>query len=96
MDRDAAMAVAARAAADSMPPQYLSLLSDVGEHPVSRTAEVARRLRMPWRTADRALQELGLLGCLTWDTDGSDKWIYSPAAGVADLVKSIARKVSTP
>jgi hypothetical protein len=96
MDRDAAMAVAARAAADSMPPQYLRLLSDVGEHPVSRTADVARRLGMPWRTADRALQELALLGCLTWDTDGSDKWIYSPADGVADLVKSIARKVSKP
>lgn len=85
----AAHAVAARAARDSMPPLYRKVLGDVAAHPVSRTADVANRLRIPWRTADRALQELGLLGCLWWDTDAGDKWIYSLDGSVAAAVTLI-------
>jgi hypothetical protein len=95
MSQDRAMAVAGRAARDSMPPQRLAVLADVAEHAVSRTADVARRLRMPWRSADRALQELQLLGCLIVDEDHQDKWIYSVDPSVADVAKSIARKVTT-
>jgi hypothetical protein len=95
MSQDEAMAVAVRAARDSMPPQRLAVLADVAENPVSRTTDVARRLRMPWRSADRALVELQLLGCLSVGQDHEDKWIYSVEPSIADLAKSIARKVSS-
>ena len=89
------MAVAIRAARDSMPPQRLAVLADVDEHAVSRTAQVARRLRMPWRSTDRALQELQLLGCLLVDEDDGDKWVYTVEPEMSDVVKSIARNVTT-
>jgi hypothetical protein len=57
---------------------------------MSRTAEVARRVGIPWRTADRALQELTLLGCLWTDQDEHGKWLYAPVDGVADVLKTIA------
>ena len=90
-----AMAVATRAARDSMPPQRLAVLADVAEHAVSRTSDVARRLRMPWRSTDRALQELQLLGCLWSDEDPDGKWVYTAVDEVSDVVKSIARNVTT-
>lgn len=97
MSQERAMSVAVRAARDSMPPQRLAVLADVDEHAMSRTAEVARRLRMPWRSADRVLQELQLLGCLRTDEDQDGKWIYGVESEVSDVVKSIARNVtSTP
>jgi hypothetical protein len=95
MSHERAMAVAIRAARDSMPPQRLAVLADVDEHAVSRTAQVARRLRMPWRSTDRALQELQLLGCLLVDEDDGDKWVYTVEPEMSDVVKSIARNVTT-
>ena len=96
MTQDAARAVAARAARDSMPPAYLKVLGDVTGNPLSRTAEVAQRLGIPWRTADRALAELQLLGCLQCGTDHHDKYVYTLNDSLADLVESIARKVRSP
>jgi hypothetical protein len=98
MTQDQAMTVATRAAADSLPPQYLAVLTDVAEHAMTYTAEVAGRLRLPWRTTDRALQELQLLRCLRCEEDtraGGGKWMYSVEDDLADVVKTIARYVST-
>jgi hypothetical protein len=96
MTQDAARAVAERAARDSMPPLYLKVLGDLDAHPLTRTADVARSLRLPWRTADRALEELHLLGCLRRDQDPDDKRVYAIEHDITDLVKVIARKVGKP
>lgn len=95
MTQQQAQTVATRAAADSMPPQYLKLLSHLASHPLSTTSDVARRLRMPWRTADRALQELALLRCLSVDADQAGKWSYRLDNTIDDPLRSVARNVST-
>jgi hypothetical protein len=94
MSQDGAEAVAVRGAADSTPPAYLRALNDVAGHPGSRTAEVAARLGMPWRTASRALDELVLLGCLR--SDGVEgRWTYYHVASdsLSDVVKLLASNV---
>ena len=102
MPAEAAMATAARAARDSMPPLRLAVLADIAGHPMSRTAEVARRLQVPWSTADRTLQELHLLECLVtedepYGTAGKVRWLYSLATGTdPDVLGKFTTNVSTP
>ena len=102
MPAEAAMATAARAARDSMPPLRLAVLADIAGHPMSRTAEVTRRLQVPWSTADRTLQELHLLECLVtedepYGTAGKVRWLYSLATGTdPDVLGKFTTNVSTP
>ena len=96
MTQDAARAVAARAARDSMPPAYLKVLDDVRRNPLSRTADTGRRLHMPWRTADRALQELWLLGTLHRQGDDKDRWVYTLDSAADAAVKLITTERTTP
>jgi DNA-binding IclR family transcriptional regulator len=72
-------------AADTMPPLRLRILDDVSSHPDTPTADVVKRLQLPRKTVDRALQELHLLELLTLDTidyGTSTRWIYSLAEDV--------------
>ena len=64
LDRDTAMQVAVRCCQDSMPPLRLRVLADVAGHPDSFLPDVVDRVQIPKTTADRALQELQLLGLL--------------------------------
>jgi hypothetical protein len=97
-----AMATAARAAKDSMPPLRLAVLGDIAAHPMSRTTEVARRLQVPWSTADRTLQELHLLECLLtedepYGTAGKVRWLYSLADNTdRDVLEKFTTNVTTP
>lgn len=101
IDRPAALAIAARCAADSIPPLRLRVLADVTAHPDSRTAEVVKRLQLPRMTVDRTLQELHLLGLLVVDEiDAGQRyptWIYSLAEETdrADLA-TLTRFVTPP
>jgi hypothetical protein len=70
MGRDDALAMAERVAADTMPPRRLAVLAEVWEHPDTTPADVGRGRNLPWRTADRTLKELHLLGLL--DADDPD------------------------
>ena len=85
-----------------MPPLRLAVLADVAEHPPSRTAEVARRVQVPWTTADRTLQELHLLDCLITEDEpygmaGKVRWLYSLAdATDLDVLGKFTTNVSTP
>jgi hypothetical protein len=86
MDREAAMAVVQRCAADTMPPMRRDILLDVAAHPDTPTSEVVKRLQVPRKTVDRVLQELQLLGLLTVnsiDYGEHTRWIYSLAPDVS-------------
>jgi hypothetical protein len=86
MDREAAMAVVQRCAADTMPPMRRDILLDVAAHPDTATSEVVKRLQVPRKTVDRVLQELQLLGLLTVnsiDYGEHTRWIYSLAPDVS-------------
>jgi hypothetical protein len=99
VDRAGALDLAARVAGDSVPPLRLELLADVGEHPGSRTTEVARRRQKPRTTVDRALQELHLLGLLSVAEVGDGGgWRYElgPAVDRPTLLALVTRKVTTP
>jgi hypothetical protein len=101
MSRSDALAVATRCAHDSMPPLRMALLADVVEHPNSMTADVVKRVQLPRKTVDRALQELHLLGLLTvderpWGQDGV-RWAYSIADDIeTDDLKKLARNGDLP
>jgi hypothetical protein len=85
IDRKAALGLAARCTADTLPPLRLRVLGDVAEHPESRTADVVTRLQLPRNTVDRTLQELHLLGLLQMhevSMDQRTRWIFSLASGV--------------
>lgn len=100
MARSDAMAVAERAAGDSVPPLRLAVLADIAAHPVSPTSDVVKRLQLPRSTVDRTLQELHLLGLVTVDTEPwgtSVRWVYALDSGIsADALRKITRNVSTP
>jgi hypothetical protein len=95
-----AMAVADRVAADTMPPLRLRVLEDVCTNPDTPTADVVKRLQLPRKTVDRALQELHLLELLTVDSidfGERTRWIYSLAEDVDKAaLERLARNVSTP
>ena len=92
-----AMTVAARCAADTLPPLRLRMLGDVAAHPDTPTADVVKRLQLPRMTVDRGLQELHLLGLLVvdeLDLGGRARWIYSLADEVSrDDLGTLTRNV---
>lgn len=95
-DRADALAIAVRCAHDSMPPLRMKILADVLEHPRSRTTDVGKRTSIPRKTADRALQELHLLGLLKVDEEqyGAEgvRWIYSIADDIdQEALQKLAR-----
>src|SRR5262245_37858485 len=63
IDRPAALALALRCARGSIPPIRLSVLRDLADHDADdcRVADVAKRLRKPWRTTQRTLDALWVL-----------------------------------
>jgi len=100
MARGAAMAVAVRCAGDTMPPLRLKVVGDVAGHPMSRTAEVVKRLQLPRQTVDRVLQELHLLGLLVVDEEPYGervRWIYALAPEVdRDAVTALITRKCSP
>jgi hypothetical protein len=95
MEQGAALALATRCAADTLPPLRLRVLADVAANPDTTTGAAARRLQLPRTTVDRTLQELHLLGLLVVDeiyVDHRTRWIYQLAPG-ADRV-SLTRVVT--
>lgn len=83
MDLDAAVRVAARAAGDTMPPLRLLVLADVAAFPSTRCSEVTKRVQRPRSTVDRILQELQVLGLLSFDTfEDETAWRYDVAGGI--------------
>ena len=98
MTRTEAIAVVERAAADSVPPLRLAVLTDVAAHADTATAEVVKRLQLPWKTVDRALQELQLLGVLVVYSVAygmRTRWIYQLAGDLSETaLKRLARNVS--
>src|SRR5262249_42455410 len=65
MNRKTALALALRCARDSMPQLRLAVLQDVADNDDSKIIDIRRRLQKPWRTVDRALQALHVLGLVT-------------------------------
>jgi hypothetical protein len=100
MDRGSALAVAERAARDTMPPLRRRALLDVYEHPGSFTGDVVTRLQVPRKTVDRTLQELHLLGLLVvGDVPYGERvrWQYTLTDDIDLLsLKRLAGNVSTP
>jgi hypothetical protein len=97
-ERPAALDLAARCAADSMPPLRLRTLVDVAANPFSGTSAVVKRTQLPRKTVDRVLQELHLLGLLTVTDqeygDGKVRWLYRLADRVdSDALQKLARNV---
>jgi predicted transcriptional regulator len=87
IERDRALRIVVRCAADSMPPLRLLALLDVHKHPESSTTEVRKRVEKPRATVDRTLQALHMLGLLICDEVESPNglrttWRYSLAEHV--------------
>ena len=85
MTRQRALDVAVRAAGDTMPPLRRLVLGDILEHPMSRTIDVAKRVRKPWQTINRVLQELHLLELLAAEYEpwgNGERELYSLAESV--------------
>lgn len=99
MTRAEAMAVAARTAADTMPPLRLQVLINVAAHPDSATSDVVRAVQLPRNTVDRTLQELHLLGLLEVDAaeyGQRTRWMYSLAEHVdRATLEMLSRNVTT-
>lgn len=98
MDPVRALAAAVRVGGDSMPPLRLAVLADVAANPGARTGDVRRRLAKPWRTVDRALQELHVLGLVDGhEIEGEKGWRYEalPVVDLSILDAIIARSTAT-
>ena len=98
IDREDAMSLAVRCAADSVPALRLKVLLYVKKHPHASTHDVRVGLDKPRTTIDRELQALHMLGLLTVDEvvqpgGKHNAWYYSLAEDVA--VESLARLGST-
>lgn len=101
MNHDDAMDTACRCAGDTMPPLRLQILADVAEHPKTATKDVTKRTQVPRKTADRALQELHLLGLLEVEYeeygDGKVRWLYSVAEpDDVEVIRKLARNGNPP
>lgn len=94
-DRTSALNTAIRCAHDSMPPLRLKILADVLDHPHSRTTDVGKRTSIPRKTADRALQELHLLGLLEVEEEPwgeGVRWAYRIHDDIdQDALRTLAR-----
>ena len=104
MNREHAVGLALRVAADSIPPLRLTVLRDVATNPTAaRTTDVARRVKRPRTTVDRTLAELVVLGLVVHTTtSGGPGWEHKLAEGISiDVLdpaladSSVPRKVST-
>jgi hypothetical protein len=87
MTREAAVTLALRIAHDSIPPLRLSIMIDVAINPKSRPGDTRHRLSKPWRTTQREMEGLHMLGILRCDEekhetkagDTKTSWLYSLA-----------------
>ncbi|MGK2880440.1 MAG: hypothetical protein ACSLE6_06465 [Mycobacterium sp.] len=86
MTREAALALAIRAARDSVPPLRLAIIDHLAAHPGDGTSDVRKRLDKPHTTVDRQLRSLHMLGVITCsESDGRDQrrgWSYRLNDGV--------------
>ena len=87
MDRTDALRLAIRCARDSMPPMRLQIIDDLAEYPGATATEVRTRLDKPYRTVERQMQALHMLGVLTvsevFDAAlGKARWYHRLAAGI--------------
>lgn len=83
MGERAAVGLALRIAADSMPPLRLLVLRDLDAKPSSRTSDVRERVQRPRSTVDRTLQELHVLGLAVYEDLGDGLgWRYSLVDGI--------------
>src|SRR5262249_46514278 len=76
MSRADARTLALRCARDSVPQLRLAVLLDLKENEDSSVREVCGRLQKPWRTINRALEALHVLGLIVSrevDLDEDDK-----------------------
>jgi hypothetical protein len=64
MSPAAGMRLAIRCARDSIPPLRRAILLDMAAHPASRPGDVRKRLSRPWRTVQREMEGLFMLGLL--------------------------------
>jgi hypothetical protein len=87
MSPAAGMRLAIRCARDSIPPLRRAILLDIAAHPASRPGDVRKRLSRPWRTVQREMEGLfmlGLLHCVEEEVMTGDKlktsYHYSLAA----------------
>ena len=87
MDRQAALRLALRCAADSVPQLRIEILLDLASNPRGRAIDVSRNITKPYRTVRRELEALHMLGLLRCDEEQSvvdetkTVWRYSLAAG---------------
>jgi hypothetical protein len=82
IDRQRALQLAIRCAADSVPPMRLAILRDLdGVCQPSIASDVSKRIDKPRRSIDRQLQALHALGLATVKP-GSSPWDYQMKAGV--------------
>ena len=87
MDRQAALRLALRCAADSVPQLRLEILLDLAGTPRGRAIDVCRNITRPLRTVRRELEALHMLRLLRCDEEKSvvdetkTVWRYSLAAG---------------
>jgi hypothetical protein len=87
MTREEGMRLAIRCARDSIPPLRLAILLEVAEWPRTRPGDVRARIDKPWRTVQREMEALHILGVLRCDEEMSDEgesktiWHYSLAEG---------------
>ena len=82
------MALAVRAATDSLPPLKWRVLKDVAIHPRSHVADVRRRLDMVHNTAKRTLEALMVLGLVERAESGDDA-TYSIKSSIAAAISHI-------
>jgi hypothetical protein len=87
MERAAALRLALRCAADSVPQLRLEILLDLTGNRRSRAIDVSRNITKPYRTVRRELEALHMLGLLRCDEEKSEidetktVWRYSLADG---------------
>jgi Bifunctional DNA primase/polymerase, N-terminal len=87
MGRQAALRLALRCAADSVPQLRIEILLDLAGNPRCRAIDVSRNITKPYRTVRRELEALHMLGLLRCDEEQSlidetkTVWRYSLAAG---------------
>ena len=87
MGRQAALRLALRCAADSVPQLRIEILLDLASNPRGRAVDVSRNITKPYRTVRRELEALHMIGLLRCDEEQSvadenkTVWRYSLAAG---------------
>jgi hypothetical protein len=81
LPRQQGMQLALRCARDSIPPLRWEILLDVANSRNTKAGDIRKRIRKPWRTVERQINALTMLGALVLDhetetktmPDGSEK-----------------------